>query len=149
MTLLIKFLELFSPLPGNHYLHVTQEHNEISYALEELLVNAAGVLQVELLNQEDLKNAKPFRALPRDNDSVIFQDVFHAHTNPSALLNIAYRTLANSAELIIVEKIGLLDIEKTKELLEKHEFRTPNHLDILKDYDIIIAKKMHMWGRGL
>ncbi|MDQ1245442.1 MAG: hypothetical protein QG565_1783, partial [Campylobacterota bacterium] len=34
-------------------------------------------------------------------------------------------------------------------LLEEFEFRAPNEIDIVEGYDLIIAKKMHMWGNGL
>ncbi len=144
-----QFLELFNPLPGNHYLQVVQQENFVSSALRELLAPLEGELKVELLSNADLKSAKPFRALPRDNDAVILQDIFHQHQNKSQILKIAYRTLANAAELIIMEKKGILEIENVKKMLEEHEFRTPNNLDILEDYDIIVAKKMHMWGNGL
>ena len=147
--MLTKFLELFNPLPGNHYLHVTKEQNNISDALEKLLLSVQGELNVEVMSDDDLKNAKPFKALPRDNDMVIFQDIFSKHKNQSAILKIAYRTLANTAEIIILEKKSVLDIDTIKVMLEEHEFRTPNHLDILEGYDIVVAKKMHMWGNGL
>ncbi len=147
--MLTKFLELFNPLPGNHYLHVTKEQNNISDALEKLLLPVQGELNVEVMSDDDLKNAKPFKALPRDNDMVIFQDIFSKHKNQSTILKIAYRTLANTAEIIILEKKSVLDIDTIKVMLEEHEFRTPNHLDILEGYDIVVAKKMHMWGNGL
>lgn len=147
--MLTKFLQLFNPLPGNQYLHVSQKKNEISRALEVLLEDVGGKLNIELYNQENLSFSQPFRALPRDHDIVILQDVFSLHVNPSMLLKISYRTLANTAEIIILEKKGVLDIEKVKETLEAHEFRTPNFIDILDGYDIIVAKKMHMWGNGL
>ena len=147
--MLTKFLELFNPLPGNHYLHVTKELNSISDTLSKLLLSVQGELNVEILSDNDLENAKPFRALPRDNDMVIFQDIYSKHKNQSNILKIAYRTLANTAELIIIEKKSVLDIDSLKKSLEEHEFRTPNHLDILEGHDIIIAKKMHMWGNGL
>jgi hypothetical protein len=46
-------------------------------------------------------------------------------------------------------KKGVLDIEALKEKLELFEFRSANNIDIIKDYDLVIAKKMHMWGNGL
>jgi hypothetical protein len=42
-----------------------------------------------------------------------------------------------------------MDIESTKELLEKFEFRAPNEIDVIDEYDLVMAKKMHMWGNGL
>jgi len=142
-------LELFHPLPGNKYLHVTKEKNEISIALMEMLKKVDGELVVELYNDANLDFSKPFRALPRDYDKVILQDVFLAHKNQPMMLKVGYRALANSAEIIILEKSGLLDIENIKYMLEEHEFRTPNFVDILDGYDVIVARKMHMWGNGL
>jgi hypothetical protein len=144
-----QFLELFNPLPGNHYLHITTASNEISKTLQEILSVVDGKLNLVLYNEENLDFTKPFRALPRDHDIVIFQDVFQAHKYKSTILKLAYTTLANNANIIILEKKGVMDINETKEILEKHEFRSSNEIDILDGYDLVIAKKMHMWGNGL
>jgi predicted nicotinamide N-methyase len=159
-----QFHELFNPLPGNHYLQVTDVIDETTEAIYELIEGANGELRVALYEDSpsnlpsNLKNIKlqsiqklsnPFRALPRDNDIVIFKDIFYKHKNPQVLLRIAYTTLANTANLIIMEKKGTMDIEATKELLEKFEFRAPNAIDVMDEYDLVMAKKMHMWGNGL
>jgi hypothetical protein len=35
-------------------------------------------------------------------------------------------------------------------MLEKSEFRAANTIrDLIAGYDVIVAKKMHMWGKGL
>jgi hypothetical protein len=35
-------------------------------------------------------------------------------------------------------------------MLEKSEFRAANTIcDLIVGYDVIVAKKMHMWGNGL
>ena len=157
-----QFLELFNPLPGNHYIQITTKVDETTIALRDLLKNVDGEfhlvvylkdeasivfpeVKLQIINKLD----SPFRALPRDNDMVIFKDIFQAHSNQDMLLRIAYTTLANTANIIIMEKKGTINIEETKELLEKFEFRAPNEIDILDEYDLIIAKKMHMWGNGL
>ncbi|MBA1438713.1 MAG: hypothetical protein FAF05_06995 [Epsilonproteobacteria bacterium] len=28
-------------------------------------------------------------------------------------------------------------------------FRSPNYIDVLPQYDLVMAKKLHMWGNGL
>jgi len=159
-----QFLELFNPLPGNHYLQVTTQIDATTIALRELIDSVEGEFRLALYEKEEQplptelsdiklqrieKENTPFRALPRDNDSVIFKDIFTYHTNPKLLLKTAYTTLANTADVIIMEKKGTMDIEATKALLEEFEFRAPNAIDILCEYDIITAKKMHMWGNGL
>jgi len=159
-----QFRELFHPLPGNHYLQVTTKIDESAFVLQELMNSVDGEFRLalygsdELLLPDELQQANlqqisklnaPFRALPRDNDIVILKDIFTTHANPELLLRISYTTLANAAEVIIMEKKGLLDIEATKSLLEQFEFRAPNEIDIVAGYDVVMAKKMHMWGQGL
>jgi hypothetical protein len=65
------------------------------------------------------------------------------------ILKLAYTTLANTANIVIIEKKGVMDIEAVKAMLEEHEFRAPNEIDIIEGYDLVMAKKMHMWGVGL
>jgi len=149
MVDLKQFLELFNPLPGNHYLQVTTYEDEITSALSSLMDSVDGELNIVLYNEENLDFSKPFRARPRDHDIVIFQDIFYAHENQKMLLKLAYTTLANTANIIIMEKKGVMDIEVLKTTLEEFEFRAPNEIDIVDGYDLVIAKKMHMWGNGL
>ncbi len=154
-----QFLELFHPLPGNSYLLVTTKIDAVADALFEKIEAVDGNFSIALYGEGTFKNAKveeidafskPFKALPRDNDRVIFYDIFSYHDNPSMLLRLAYRTLANAAEVILIEPHNTLDAEKTLHLLENHEFRAPNRIEgILEGYDLFIAKKMHMWGNGL
>ena len=149
MLNLDKFRELFTPLPGNHYLQVTREKNQITSILQELMDRVDGELNLALYNDENLQLTQPFRAIPRDNDNVILTDIFLLHHNQDMLLKLSYLTLANTANIIIIEKKGLLDIQALKTKLELFEFRSANEIDMIDGYDLIIAKKMHMWGAGL
>ena len=144
-----QFLQLFNPLPGNHYLQISQSRDEISEALENILQDVDGTLDITLYNDKNLNFSQPFRALARSNDIVVFKDTFIAHENQKMILKIAYTSLANTADIIIMEKKGIMDVEATKALLEEFEFRAPNEIDIVDGYDLVIAKKMHMWGNGL
>ena len=144
-----QFLQLFNPLPGNHYLQISQSRDEISEALENILQDVDGTLDITLYNDKNLNFSQPFRALARSNDIVVFKDTFIAHENQKMILKIAYTSLANTADIIIIEKKGVMDIEKIKELLEEFEFRAANDINVLEGYDLVMAKKMHMWGNGL
>lgn len=154
-----QFLELFHPLPGNSYLLVTSKLDDIADILYKKIEMVGGNFSIALYGEGEYKNAKvenidslstPFRALPRDNDRVIFYDVFTKHTSQKMLLQLAYRTLANAAEIVIVEPQGAFGSEEMYALLEQMEFRAPNRIeDILEGYDVFVAKKMHMWGNGL
>jgi len=154
-----QFLELFHPLPGNSYLIVTSKIDEVIEELYKKIEAVDGKFAIALYGIGEFENAKieyiddfkkPFKAKPRDFDRVIFKDIFLLHKNPTMLLKSAYRTLANSAEVIIAEKQNSLNVEKTKELLENCEYRAGNYIDdILDGYDVFTARKMHMWGNGL
>ena len=164
MADLEQFLQLFNPLPGNHYLQVTTIPDETTHALSKILADVDGELGLVVYNENDVEykaefpNVKlqyvkdfkqPFRAIPRNYDIVVFKDFFHLHENPKMVLKIAYTTLANTANIIIMQKKGTMDIEAMKNLLEEFEFRASNEIDVLPEYDLVMAKKMHMWGNGL
>ena len=164
MPYLEQFKKLFNPLPGNHYLYVTTALDDIAFLFEKMMQDIGGKLNLAIYDQNSLdigsklsganiqhvKDFKTlFRALPRDHDIVVLKDIFYAHENQKALLKLAYTTLANTANIIIIEKKGVMDIEATKTMLEEYEFRAPNEIDIIEGYDLIMAKKMHMWGNGL
>ena len=91
-----QFLQLFNPSPGNHYIQVTTSIDDTTSALYELMKNVDGELRIAHYIDEDaatdsdyldakvqhIKNfSHPFRALPRDNDIVIFKDIFNLHNN--------------------------------------------------------------------
>ena len=154
-----QFLELFSPHPGNSYLLVADKIDTIAESLWNKLEAIDGNFTIALYGEGDFKNAKieridsfskPFRAPPRENDCVILYDIFSKHASREMLLKLAYRTLANAAEIIIIEPKGMHNHQEFYALLESHEFRAPNCIEgILEGYDVFIAKKMHMWGNGL
>lgn len=92
----------------------------------------------------------PFRSATRDYETIVLQDVLHLHSLPLKLLQLVYRSLENSAEIIIVQSKGALETADVEALLEKAEFRAANTItDLLGGHDVIVAKKMHMWGNGL
>ena len=153
--------ELINPLPGYTILHVTSKVDETTSILLEMLGDVGGKLNLAIYGDETIEPADNmrvqnianyddmFRALPRDNDIVIFHDVFLKHSQQERMLKNAYMTLANAAYIIIIEKEGSMDIQEVKVSLEKNEFRAANEIDIIEGYDLIMAKKMHMWGNGL
>ncbi len=161
---LTQFLELFNPYPGNHYLQITTEVDETTDALYQLMQKIDGEFSLALYPKEDIDLSKqypdaklqyihnlknPFRALPRTHDIVIFKDIFHLHENQKGILKIAYTSLANAGDIIIMQKKGTMDIDAVLNILEEYEFRSQNYIDVLPEYDLVMAKKLHMWGNGL
>lgn len=142
-----KFLQLFNPYPASRYLQICTQEDEITDELKKLLEAVDGKLNVALYNEQNLSFSQTFRGLAKEHDIVIIQNVLSEHKNPKMMLKLAYATLANSANIIILEKKGTTEINSTKILLEELEFHSPNEIDIIENYDLIMAKKMHMWGQ--
>ena len=140
-------------------MQVTTVADETTQALSNLL-DGVGEFSLVLYNEKDdtldFENVKyiktmkePFRAMPRSNDMIILKDILASHENPDMLLKLSYHSLANTADIIIMEKKGVMDLEAIKQKLEDFEFRASNDIDIVDGYDLVMAKKMHMWGNGL
>ena len=92
----------------------------------------------------------PAGGIPRDYAAVIVQDVLHLHQSPLKFLELIYRTMLNATEIIIVQKNGSMNISEVEELLDKSEFRATNTImDLIDGCEVIVGKKMHMWGAGL
>lgn len=159
-----QFLELFNPYPGNNFIEVSTHLSETTIALKNLLDQKDSTLDLVFYTQKECKlpdsfqeskiqtiNSfeKIFRVLPRSADIIILKDIFHLHTNKNLLLKTSYHALANTADIIIMEKKGILNKDEIYQLFEEHEFRATNFIDIVDGYDLVMAKKMHMWGNGL
>ena len=159
-----QFLELIQPQPGFKVLDVTSHADALTQAVLEHLQPfrqhrlglalypgehqrfiADGALKIQ-----EVPNYKVlFRALPRDNDIVIIRDVLNKHSQSERILKSIYTTLANTGDVIIITKNEDADVQGQIDTLERLEFRSPNSIDILDGYTLVMAKKMHMWGNGL
>ncbi len=157
-----QFLELFNPYPGNQFLLLTTHSDVITTALAEILGKVDGTLSLHCFPGEHetvvAKNVKRHdiadfksspRALPRSNDMVILQDLYHRHETPERIMKQMYATLANTGDIVIMQRRGTMDVAAMLAMLEAFEFRAGNAIDCHPDYDLVMGKKMHMWGNGL
>lgn len=157
----MRIRELFNPLPGNRYLEVTTEIDDISFLLAQMMEDVGGRFNLALYGNSDaekeikadilyIADSKGLpRAMPREHDVVVLKDIYSLHEDKSALLSLSYRTLANAAHIIVLEKKGVIDTKELMRTLEEFEFRASNEIDVVDGYDLVMAKKMHMWGNGL
>jgi len=156
----LRIRELFNPLPGNRYLEVTTDIDDISFLLAQMMEDVGGRFNIALYDNSaaaDIKADISYiadykslpRAMPREHDVVVLKDIYSLHEDKSALLSLSYRTLANAAHIIILEKKGVIDTKELMQVLEEFEFRASNEIDVVDGYDLVMAKKMHMWGNGL
>ncbi|MDD5385908.1 MAG: hypothetical protein PHQ22_01790 [Sulfuricurvum sp.] len=158
------FFDLLRPSPQMKMMMVTSHADDLAYQLCEHLQGCNGSVDLsrypgvhqnvehEVLSKSELlKNfSSPPRGTSRDYEAVIVHDVLHLHELPLKFLQLIYRLMENSAEIIIIQVHGVMEVGEVESLLEQAEFRAPNTIyDLLEGHDVIVAKKMHMWGNGL
>jgi hypothetical protein len=155
---------LLHPTPHTKIMVVTSHLDSMMEELSTFLSSYEGEIDLSLFPGEHqpfthpslnktflIKDYKsPAGGIARDYASVIVQDVLHLHENPLKFLQLIYRTLLNATEIIIVQKNGSMSIAGVEELLDGSEFRAINTItDLIDGYEVIVGKKMHMWGNGL
>lgn len=155
---------LLHPTPHTKVMVVTSHLDSMIEELGDFLAPYEGLIDVSLFPGEHqpilhstlhktftLKDYRsPAGGIARDYASVIVQDVLHLHESPRKFLELIYRTLLNATEIIILQKNGVMAIHEVESLLDEVEFRAINAItDLIDGYDVIVGKKMHMWGNGL
>ncbi|MBD3806791.1 hypothetical protein [Sulfuricurvum sp.] len=153
---------LLHPTPHTKIMVVTSHLDSMAEELNHFLTPYEGLIDVSLFPGDHqiletfhktfiIKDFKsPAGGVPRDYASVIVQDVLHLHESPRKFLELIYRTLLNASEIIIVQKKGSKVISEVEELLDQTEFRAINTMiDLIDGHEVIVGKKMHMWGNGL
>lgn len=153
---------LLHPTPHTKIMVVTSHLDSMAEELSHFLTPYEGLIDVSLF-PGDHQSLAPFHktftikdfkspagGVPRDYASVIVQDVLHLHESPRKFLELIYRTLLNASEIIIVQKNGSMSIAEVESLLDEVEFRAINTMsDLIDGHEVIVGKKMHMWGKGL
>lgn len=153
---------LLHPTPHTKIMVVTSHLDFMVEELDNFLAPYEGLIDVSLF-PGDHQNLSPLHkcftikdfkspagGIPRDYAAVIVQDVLHLHESPRKFLELIYRTLLNASEIIIVQKNGSMSIAEVESLLDEVEFRAINTMsDLIDGHEVIVGKKMHMWGNGL
>lgn len=153
---------LLHPTPHTKIMVVTSHLDSMAEELGNFLAPYEGLIDVSLFPGDHqslstfhktftIKDYKsPAGGIPRDYACVIVQDVLHLHESPQKFLQLIYRTLLNASEIIIIQKNGSMSIAEVESLLDQVEFRAINAItDLIEGHEIIVGKKMHMWGAGL
>jgi len=140
------FISIFQNTPALALLYVGEKNNNIVSSLTTLSQNNNGSLKIKYI--QDI-NCLKFKLTPREYEYAILQNTLVTCDNKNQFLKIVYHSLENSAQIIILEDKKTSDINQIKELLEQSNFLAINDIDIFEQYNLIIAKKMHMWSAGL
>lgn len=140
------FLSLFSKTPNLAVLHISDGFIEIQTILEELISSINGTLTFKNCKELDFEK---FRLTARSFEYGVVCGCFDNTKRDLKFIKEIYHSLENSANIIIITNKKSNNLLYLYELLEQNDFRATNSIDIFTDYDLVVAKKMHMWGNGL
>lgn len=143
---LIQFNSLFQDSPALALLHINNDFDSITKALNFMALRNDGKLTVKEFHTI---NCERFGLRTRDFEYAVLTNTLKKCTNKNKFLSTVYHSLENSAEIILIENKKDSSIEEMIELLDISNFLAINDIDIFENYYLVMAKKMHMWGAGL
>lgn len=139
-----EFKELFESSPNIAILNIDNGLEEISSFLQEFTHQNQGEL-----HQKNIQEVHPrFRLKDRNFEYAVISDCLNSVETQEEFINGVYHSLENSAFIILLEKKQSSSIAKMYELLDTCNFRAINSIDIFPSYNLVMAKKLHMWGAG-
>ena len=140
-----QFYSLFENSPNSVMYHINNGCDDIKNIVGDLIVSFEAKLDYQELN--DLAQKK-FRLTNRNYEYVIVTDCLNSVENIDRFISTLYHSLENSAFIIVLSKKENNDTSFIIELLDKANFRAINDIDIFENYNLIMGKKLHMWGAG-
>lgn len=140
------FKDLFQPYINISILHIKKDIDFLNPTIEEVVSSLEGSLKyIPFIDEKSIK----LHASAREFEYIVLSDILLYCPNKDKILKQIYRALENSANIIILEKKSNKNLDEIKELLDKTSFVAINNIDLFEEYNLITAKKMHMWGSGL
>lgn len=140
------FKDLFQPFENIAILHINNGLDFLSSVIETVASTLHG--QVKTIEFENQDSAK-LQGHAREFEYIVLSDILSHCENSDTIMQIMYKALENSANIIILEKKSHDNMDEIKTLLDKTNFVAINDIDLFEEYHLITAKKLHMWGSGL
>ena len=140
------FKELFADYTNIAILHIDNFLGLVDSALEEVRVqNEGNIKYIPFIDE----NSAKLRASAREYEYVVLGNILSFCPNQEMILKLMYKSLENSGNIIILEKISNDNKYELLDLLENIGFQAPNCIELFDDTYIFTAKKMHHWDNGL
>ena len=140
------FKELFADYTNIAILHIDNFLGLVDSALEEVRVqNEGNIKYIPFIDE----NSAKLRASAREYEYVVLGNILSFCPNQEMILKLMYKSLENSGNIIILEKISNDNRYELLDLLEQVGFQAPNCIELFDDVYIFTAKKMHHWDNGL
>jgi hypothetical protein len=140
------FQDLFQKAPNSIFLHIDNNCSDIKKILEDFIGIIDGVLKYKDFQTLNLER---FRLTARDFEYVVVSNCLKDLTNKDKFIQEIYHSLENSANIILIEEKKNNNLLEMIGILDRNDFRATNSIDIFENFNLAIAKKMHMWGNGL
>ena len=140
------FKELFAEYTNIAILHIDNSLGLVDSALEEVRAqNEGNIKYIPFIDE----NSAKLRASAREYEYVVLGNILSFCPNQEMILKLMYKSLENSGNIIILEKISNDNKYELLDLLENIGFQAPNCIELFDDTYIFTAKKMHHWDNGL
>ncbi|MEA3354087.1 MAG: hypothetical protein U9Q33_09760 [Campylobacterota bacterium] len=146
MKELEQFDALFEKHPNIAILNINNCCDDIKNKLQQIVDDIGGSFTNKELEDIDEKR---FRLKAREFEYAVVCDTLQNLENQERFMDQIYHCLENSGQVIVISKKENMDISQLMEMLEKYDFRAANSIDIFDKYNLVMGKKMHMWGNGL
>ena len=137
-----EFSSLFRLTPSSSILDLNSDFSTISNTLNNLVLSYNG--SVTTVQPASIKELRV--KIKRSNyDYGVICNTILDYEDQNHLMKIITLGIRDSGYIIILEdKEKPLDV--IYELLEEFDFGAVNSIDIFEKYNLIIGKKLHMWG---
>ena len=137
------FSSLFKLTPSVSILHCTKLQNEITKYLENIVISCDGKVSV-------IENNPPVKQLQRlakqsSYDYVILDKTILEYDDKNSFMKVISRSLRDAGYIIILEEKNK-SLNIIYSLLEEFDYGAVNSIDIFKKHNLIMGKKLHMWG---
>ena len=142
-----EFESLFLNTPHVAVMFLDNDCEFLKPTIENIVQRNDGKLHYQ--NFQNQGGCARFKSSTRDYEFVILGNVLQHCEFKEKFLSLVYRSLENSAQIILVMDKTAMDLYEAKDLLDKCNFLAANNIEIFEDKFVIVAKKMHMWDGGL
>jgi len=139
------FRSLFEDSPNIAILNINNNCDDIANELRDITNNTNGEFVLKQFSDIDLNR---FKLKNRNFEYAIISNCLNDIQNQDRFITGVYHSLENSAFIILIEPKQSSDISAMIDLLDRNNFRAVNDINIFDKYNLVMAKKLHMWGAG-
>jgi hypothetical protein len=137
------FSSLFDLTPSISILHYVNIEDEVT----RYLISYVASLDGKITTITNLPNIGTTQKLVKSSsyDYIVISQIILQHQNQNSFMKIITKGLRDSGYIIILEEKGK-SLDTIYNLLDEFDYGAVSKIDIFKKYELIMAKKLHMWG---